>query len=100
MVGQAIGVASFPVLAHLYSEKRLDELNNILNATMKGLILLLVPTAALTIAQSVPLVHLVFSHTRLHETDLLATAGLMLEGEILLRAGDRKGASAALEKAA
>ena len=42
MVGQAIGVASFPVLAQLYSEKRLGELNDILNATMKGLILLLV----------------------------------------------------------
>ena len=78
MVGQAIGVASFPVLAQLYSEKRLDELNDILNATMKGLILLLVPTAALTIAQSVPLVHLVFSHTRLHEADLLATASLLV----------------------
>ncbi len=78
MVGQAIGVASFPVLAQLYSEKRLDELNEILNATMKGLILLLVPTAALTIAQSVPLVHSVFSHTRLHEADLLATASLLV----------------------
>ena len=78
MVGQAIGVASFPVLAHLYSEKRLDELNRILNATMKGLILLLVPMAALTIAQSVPLVHLVFSHTRLNEADLRATASLLV----------------------
>ena len=78
MVGQAIGVASFPVLAHLYSAKRLDELNRILNATMKGLICCLVPTAALTIAQSVPLVHLVFSHTRLNEADLLATASLLV----------------------
>jgi putative peptidoglycan lipid II flippase len=45
---------------------------------MKGLILLLVPMAALTIAQSVPLVHLVFSHTRLNEADLRATASLLV----------------------
>jgi putative peptidoglycan lipid II flippase len=74
IVGQAIGVASFPVLAQLYSEKKYDELNRLLNHTLKALMLLLVPIAALTIAQSSPLVHLVFSHTRLKEFDLAATA--------------------------
>ncbi len=74
VVGQAIGVASFPVLAHLYSEGRLDEMNRMLHATMKGLVLILVPIAALTMAESRPLLHLVFSHTRLHESDLNATA--------------------------
>jgi putative peptidoglycan lipid II flippase len=78
VVGQAIGVASFPVLAKLYSEKRYEELDRILSGTMKGLILLLVPITALTVAQSVPLVHLVFSHTRLTEADLLATAGTLV----------------------
>ena len=77
VVGQAIGVASFPVLAQLYSEKRYEELDRILSGTMKGLILLLVPITALTVGQSVPLVHLVFSHTRLHEADLLATAATL-----------------------
>jgi len=78
IVGQAIGVASFPVMAHLFSEKRLDELDRILSGTMKGMIVLLMPITALTVAQSVPLVHLVFAHTRLHEADLLATAGTLV----------------------
>lgn len=74
VVGQAIGVASFPVLAQLYSEKRYDELNRLLNHTLKALMLILVPIAVLTMAQSSALVHLVFSHTRLTEVDLEATA--------------------------
>jgi putative peptidoglycan lipid II flippase len=78
VVGQAIGVASFPVMAHLFSEKRFEELDRILSGTLKGLILLLTPMAALTIAQSVPLVHLIYSHTRLTEADFLATAGTLV----------------------
>jgi putative peptidoglycan lipid II flippase len=78
IVGQAIGVASFPVLAQLFSEKRMVELDRILSGTMKGIILMLMPITALTVAMSVPLVHLVFSHTRLHESDLLATAGTLV----------------------
>ena len=65
VVGQAVGVASFPFLAQLYSEGKLEELNRTLNATMKGLILLLMPISALTIAQTTPVVYLVYSHTRL-----------------------------------
>jgi putative peptidoglycan lipid II flippase len=78
IVGQAIGVASFPVLAQLYSEKRFDELNRLLNHTLKALVLLLVPIAALTMAQSLPLVHLVFTHTRLSALDLRATAETLI----------------------
>jgi putative peptidoglycan lipid II flippase len=78
VVGQAIGVASFPVLAQLYSEKRFDDLNEILNTTMKGLIIFLIPVAALTMAQSVPLVHLLYSHSKMHEVDLLATAAALV----------------------
>jgi putative peptidoglycan lipid II flippase len=77
IVGQGIGVASFPILAQLYSEKKFGELNDLLNSTFKGMILLLVPISALTIAQSSPLVHLIFSHTRMHETDLAATAATL-----------------------
>ncbi len=78
IVGQAIGVASFPVLAQLYSEKRFDELNRLLNHTLKAMMLLLVPIAALTMAQSLPLVHLVFTHTRLNAFDLRATAETLI----------------------
>ncbi|MFZ3217116.1 MAG: murein biosynthesis integral membrane protein MurJ [Candidatus Acidiferrales bacterium] len=74
LVGQAIGIASFPILAQLYSEKKFDDLNRILNSTFKALIFLLVPISALTIAQSLPLTYLVFSHTRLHGADLVSTS--------------------------
>ena len=74
IVGQGVGVASFPILAQLYSEKKFDELNGILNSTFKGIIFLLVPISAFTIAQSLPLIHLVFSHTRMNGPDLQATA--------------------------
>ena len=77
VVGQAVGVASFPFLAQLYSEGKLDELNRTLNSTLKGVVLLLVPISALTIAQASPLVHLVFSHTRLQGPDLEATASTL-----------------------
>ncbi len=73
-VGQGVGVASFPFLARLYSERRLDELNRLLNSTMKGLIALLVPISALTMAESRPIVYLVFSHTQMKAPDLEATA--------------------------
>src|SRR6202043_2956963 len=42
--------------------------------TFKALIILLVPISALTIAESLPLVHFVFSHTRLRASDLQATS--------------------------
>jgi putative peptidoglycan lipid II flippase len=77
VVGQAIGVASFPVLAQLYSEGKFAELNRVLNDTLKGLMLLLIPISAFTIAQSPYVVHVVFSHTRLKAFDLQATASTL-----------------------
>jgi putative peptidoglycan lipid II flippase len=77
VVGQAIGVASFPILAQLYSERKFDQLNRVFNDALKGLILLLVPISAFTIGESPYVVHLVFSHTRLHESDLHATAATL-----------------------
>src|SRR6266567_1673644 len=72
-----LGVVSFPFLAQLYSQKKFEELNRTLNTTLKGLTLLLVPVSALTIAQSSPLVYLVFSHTRLRGPDFEATASTL-----------------------
>lgn len=77
VVGQAIGVASFPILAQLYSEGKFDQLNRVFNDALKGLILLLVPISAFTIAESPYVVHLVFSHTRLGPSDLNATASTL-----------------------
>lgn len=76
--GQAIGVAAFPVLAQLYSEKKYDELNRLLNHTVKAMMLLLVPIAALTVAQAGALVNLVYIHTRLTPVDLRAVAQSLL----------------------
>ncbi|MGC1105289.1 MAG: murein biosynthesis integral membrane protein MurJ [Candidatus Acidiferrales bacterium] len=77
VVGQAIGIASFPVLAQLYSEGKFDDLNRVLNDALKGVILFLIPISAFTIAESPYVVHLVYSHTRLHESDLHATASTL-----------------------
>jgi putative peptidoglycan lipid II flippase len=77
VVGQAVGVASFPFLAQLYSEGKLEDLNRTLDSTLRGLLLILVPISALTIAQSTPLVYLVYSHTRLRGPDLAATASTL-----------------------
>jgi putative peptidoglycan lipid II flippase len=77
VLGQALGVASFPILAQLYSEGKFAELNRVLNDTFKGLILLLVPISAFTIAESPYVVQLVFSHTRLQASDLQATAATL-----------------------
>ena len=78
VVGQGVGVASFPFLSQLYSEGKFDELNRLLDATLKGLIAVLVPLSALAMAQSAPVVYLVFSHTRMRPTDLDNTAATLV----------------------
>jgi putative peptidoglycan lipid II flippase len=78
VVGQAVGVASFPFLARLFSERRFDELNRMLNSTLRALTLMLVPISALTMAESRPLVRLFFAHTRLTPSDLNATAATLV----------------------
>jgi putative peptidoglycan lipid II flippase len=74
LLAQAAGVASFPFLAQLYSERRYKELNQTLSVTLKGVILFIVPISALFVVQRAPLIYLVFSHTRLRGPDLAATA--------------------------
>jgi putative peptidoglycan lipid II flippase len=76
-VGQGVGVVSFPLLAQLYSEGKLDELNRTLNSTVKGLLLFVLPVSALTVAQASTVVHFVFAHTRLHGQDFQATANAL-----------------------
>lgn len=78
-VGQAVGVASFPFLAQLYSERRFAELNRTLNSTLQGLLLLLLPISALTMAESRPLVHLFFAtHTKVTAVDVNSTAAALV----------------------
>lgn len=77
VVGQAIGIASFPVLAQLYSERKFDALNRVFNDALKGMLLLLVPISAFTMAESPYVVHVVYSHTGMHGYDLQATAATL-----------------------
>lgn len=72
-LGQAVGVVSFPILSRLYSEGKLDELDRTLSAALKGMLAMMLPVSALLVAQSEPLVYMVFSHTRLRGPDFHAT---------------------------
>jgi putative peptidoglycan lipid II flippase len=76
-LGQAVGVVSFPILARLYAEGRHEEFDRLLSGVMKALLFLIVPVSALVIAQSEPIVYLVFSHTRLKGPDVAATAAAL-----------------------
>jgi putative peptidoglycan lipid II flippase len=78
IVGQALGVASFPILAQLYSEKKIGDLNRVLNSSLKALIVALVPIACLMIAESQPLVRLFYTHTRLSADDYQATSSALI----------------------
>jgi len=77
VVGMSVGVASFPFMANLYSEGKLDELNRAVTTTLKGLLIPLLPISALVIAQSTPLTHFLFSHTRLRGSDFEATSAAL-----------------------
>lgn len=77
-VGQALAVASFPTLAQLYSEKKFGDLNRVLNASVKALIISLVPISALMMAEAEPIVRLFFTHTRLHGGDYQATGSALV----------------------
>jgi len=78
IVGQALGVASFPILAQLYSERKLGDLNRVLNASVRALIIALVPISALMMAQSEPLMRLFFTRTRLGSGDYQAMGGALV----------------------
>jgi len=73
LIGSAVGTATLPLLAQLHSEGESEALNRTMNATLKGLILFLVPLSALAIVLSKPVIHVAFSHTRLSAEDFQAT---------------------------
>jgi putative peptidoglycan lipid II flippase len=78
IVGQALGVASFPILAQLYSERKLGDLNRVLNASVRALVIALVPISALMMAQSEPLMRLFFTRTRLGSGDYQAMSAALV----------------------
>ncbi|MBF0468625.1 MAG: murein biosynthesis integral membrane protein MurJ [Desulfamplus sp.] len=61
--GQAVGVASYPFMAMLASRGKMDELNNLLNTTLKYL-LLVIPVSALFMVLNHEIVFLLFQRGR------------------------------------
>lgn len=76
-IAQALGVASFPVLAALYAEGDRKQWSQLMQQTLEALLILLIPVAALGIAASGAVVRLVFAHTRLGPVDLDQTAAAL-----------------------
>ena len=69
--GQAAGVAAYPYLARLAAEGRIGEMNQLLNATLRRYIALVIPFSALLIVLRHEVIFLLFQRGRF---DALATA--------------------------
>ncbi len=69
--GQAAGVASFPYLARLAAENKMDEMNQLLNDTLRRYIALVIPCSALLIVLRHEIIFILFQRGRF---DALATA--------------------------
>jgi putative peptidoglycan lipid II flippase len=62
VVGQAIGAAAFPTLAHLWAERRRAELDRVLETTLRTGVALAVLAGAASCALARPLVEFVYHH--------------------------------------
>jgi putative peptidoglycan lipid II flippase len=76
LFGQAAGVAAFPFMARLVSEGRLDEMNRLLDQTLRYLSLVL-PFAVLLMALRFEVVALLFQRGRFDADATALTAGLL-----------------------
>lgn len=76
LTGQAVGVASYPFMARLAAEKRMDELNALLNTTLKFL-LLVIPVSALFMVLRQEIVFLLFERGRFGPDATRITAGIL-----------------------
>jgi putative peptidoglycan lipid II flippase len=61
--GQAVGTASFPFMAKLVAEKKMDEMNRLLNRTLRYLALV-IPFSAFIMVLRSEVVRLIFQHGR------------------------------------
>jgi putative peptidoglycan lipid II flippase len=64
LFGQAVGVASFPFLARLIAEGKMQEMNALLNDTLRRYISLVIPCSALMMVLSHEIVLLLFQRGR------------------------------------
>ena len=76
LFGQAAGVASYPFMAGMAAQGRMKELNNLLNTTLKYL-LLIIPVSALFVLLRYEIVVILFKRGVFDENAVLLTAGLL-----------------------
>ncbi len=75
--GQAVSVASFPFMAKLYAQKKVDELNNLLNKTIKYLSLI-IPFSVLLIIVRREVVFLIFQRGSFNSASSDFTSDILL----------------------
>jgi putative peptidoglycan lipid II flippase len=75
--GQAVGAASYPFMARLAEEDRLDELNRLMNRTLRYLALL-IPAAVLLMVLSPEVVRILFERGRFDPQATRVTADVLV----------------------
>lgn len=75
--GQAVGVASFPFLSRLAAENKMEQLNNLLNNTLRYLALV-IPFSALIITLRYEIIRLLFQRGKFDTSDTLLTADILI----------------------
>ena len=75
--GQAVGTASFPFMAKLAAEKKMDEMNRLLNRTLRYLALV-IPFSVLVMVLRSEVVRLIFQHGRFDAGATALTADVLI----------------------
>ncbi|MDP3282969.1 MAG: lipid II flippase MurJ, partial [Desulfobacterales bacterium] len=75
--GQAIGTAAYPFMARLAAENRLEEMNRLLNDTLRGLSVV-VPFSALAMVLRHEIVLIIFQRGRFNAAATELTSGLLV----------------------
>ena len=76
LFGQAVGVASYPFMAKFAAENNMDSLNNLLNQTLK-LLLLVIPFSILLMVLRHEIVFILFKRGKFDINAVILTAGVL-----------------------
>jgi putative peptidoglycan lipid II flippase len=77
LFGQAVGVASFPYMARLVAEKKMDEMNRLMNSTLRYLALV-IPFSVLIMVLRSEVVRLLFQRGRFDAAATAMTADVLI----------------------
>jgi putative peptidoglycan lipid II flippase len=72
--GQAVGVASYPFLARLAAQQRLDEMNRMFNTVLRYLATLVIPSSVMMFVLRREIVRVLFERGAFHPEDTRMTA--------------------------